>query len=138
MPIPEEEMRPGLRVRLRGFEKAYVPSRPTGTVLRKTKSSEWWEVEFDPDVKFAKPHATADLGSRRRDRYDLYEVPRPYGGFTGITLELLPPLYSCPECNVESEIPTGDYVCASCRTLMNEWQDGKDRIPAQPKSVVGS
>jgi len=71
-----EILRPGMRVRLHGFDGAYEPSQPTGTVHG--WNGDWFGVIFDPHVRFT-----------REDKDHGWIPPRPYYGFTAACFSVM-------------------------------------------------
>lgn len=114
--MPTKEMiKPGMRVRLLGFDSAYIPSQPLAITGEWNKHQTYFGLYFDDDVRFVNPDPLTDS-----------LIPsKPHFGFTESCIELVygpdKPLVrsSCAECG-RYVYNVLDYLCIKCRSLLND------------------
>lgn len=92
------DLRVGDYVRLLNFPTAYIPSQPTGQIVR-IDPSDCVYLNFDEGVRFS----------------DGRVPPKDYGYFHSEGLEKIE-VQECAECS--SRANPGDYLCVDCRVAI--------------------
>lgn len=93
-----DDLKPGVRVKLIGFDNAYVPPEPKGVIDGYDGS--WWGVIFDENVRFAQDHGDGLVPSKPHYGFSARNFEQTFDGI-------------CASC--DAPVYHEDYLCESCR-----------------------